>query len=124
MNFINLTTPIENAKYSIASNYIEKSKSNDIDKIDHAVFVGATKLKKMGRKNHMMWNLPGLIIKRDVIVKAIDSIAFNYSSIKISIFEDMLLCYGSYYFSNKIYFLDEVGYIYYKGIKKFKREKF
>ena len=124
MNFINLTTPIENAKYSIASNYIEKSKSNDIDKIDHAVFVGATKLKKMGRKNYMMWNLPGLIIKRDVIVKAIDSIAFNYSSIKISIFEDMLLCYGSYYFSNKTYFLDEVGYIYYKGIKKFKRENY
>lgn len=119
---LKLTMPIEKAKYSLCEKYISESGTNDIDKNKHAIFLGATKMKKLSRRYYMMWNLPGLIMKRKIVVMGIDALNFNYSSLKISIFEDMLLSYASYYFSKKIYFLDEVGYIYFKGIKKFKRE--
>lgn len=118
---INFTTPIQKAKYSLSENYINQTKSNDIDEIDHAFLFDRKSLKKMSRRFYLMWNLPGLIIKRKIVTKAIDSINFNYNSIKISLFEDMLISYASYFFSEKIYFLDEVGYIYFKVNNKFKR---
>lgn len=120
MKSITLNDPIEKVKYSIIDDYI-KNNGNEIDQMkDHARLIKKKDLNAMLPKFKMMWNLPCLAIKRTIVVNALNATQFNYN-VKISIYEDLLIAYSSFFFSEKVYFLDEIGYIYYKGAKHIKR---
>lgn len=121
MNSIELNESIHKAKYRIVNEYVQKS-GNDIDRIDHAYVIEDGALVKMCKKYRIMWNLPCLVMKREILLKALNAINFDFESLKISIREDLLIAYSFFYYSQKLHFLDEIGYIYYKGAKNIKRD--
>lgn len=88
----------------------------DLNSIPNAHFINKTEIRKMLLIDRFMWNIPSIIIKREIMAKGIVALDFDPNYKKTSEYEDRLILYASYYFCENYYFLDEVGYIYHSGI--------
>lgn len=116
-NNIILNNTIQRAKYQLID-----INQNDIDSIPFATYIKPKDFKNILSKINVMWNMPGLFIKKEIIKKATDTLDFINESIKINGYEDRLIAYVCYYFCHKFYLLDEVGYIYHLSIRSAARK--
>lgn len=114
---------IKEMKFNIINDFVNKT--NDVDHDSNVRHPSIVELRKMVKEKKIMWNLPSLIFNRNLIQKAFDSNLFdkNVYNLEISIHEDLYISYVLLLLVNNYYFLDEIGYIYYRGTPRVKRKR-
>lgn len=117
---LNLEDSIEVLKYKVGEKNLNQN--NNLDQLSHSHLINASTLRKMILRSSIMWNLPGIIMKRKLMLKSVLALDFDPSYKKVCEYEDRLILYACFYFCEKLYFLDEVGYIYHSGIYTPKRK--
>ncbi len=70
------------------------------------------------------FNLSNKLVKRIVLIKALNSLKNEYLNMHLTIFEDGILNYILYKYANSFYFLKKVGYYYIKNPNSITKKEF
>lgn len=114
---------INETKFHIINDFINKTV--DIDYDPHIKHASKEKFRQLVKNKQVMWNLPSLLFKRDLVqtVFRLNMLEREVYNQDISIHEDYYISYVIFFFVKNYYFLDEIGYIYYRGTPRVKRKR-
>lgn len=121
--YVTFDKHINETKFHIINDGLNKTVRIDLDhRVHHA---SKEQFRKLVNHKKVMWNLPSLLFKRKLIQAAFDKNLLEEEVInqEVSIHEDYYISYVVFFLVRNFYFLDEIGYIYYRGTPRVKRKK-
>lgn len=118
LKFLKLTEPLRTYKYHL---WRENMEGIDIDALNTSHRFNSSQIREMMHRSKLMWNLPGLFIKSKVMRKGVRFLNLDIESMSnITGYEDKLIAYSTFYQAKVLYFVDEIGYFYYRGVPRIK----